>query len=95
MKSIRNFLSTLSLGVLIFALAGCQKSDTAADESPAQNGTAEKVGQHIDKAAGEAAKHLSTMADHAGKGIEKAAESLQKEPKESDGKNTQPRETQK
>jgi hypothetical protein len=37
----------------------------------------------------------STLADHAGKGIEKAAESLQKEPKESDGKGAQPQGTQK
>jgi hypothetical protein len=95
MQSIRNFLSTLSLGVLVLAAAGCQKNDTVADESPAQKGPAEKVGQNIDKAAGEAAKHLSTMADHAGKGIEKAAESLQKEPKASDGNDTQPQETQK
>jgi hypothetical protein len=95
MKSIQNFLSALSLGVLVLVLAGCQKSETIADESPAQKGPAEKVGQHIDKAAGEAAKHLSTMADHAGKGIEKAAESLQKEPKESDGKGAQPQGTQK
>ena len=87
-------ISTFASGALVLGLAGCQKTDTAADEAPAQKGPAEKVGEQLDKAASEAAKHLNTMAEHAGKGLEKAGEALQKESKDAQGKDLPPQEKQ-
>lgn len=84
----RAFASAL----LALSLVGCQKTETAAESTPVQKGPAEKVGENIDKAAGEAARHLSTMADHAGKGIEKAGESLQKQSKDTPEKDLPPQE---
>jgi hypothetical protein len=95
MKLTNIYRLALASGVLSIGLAACQKTDTAAEDAPAQKGPAEKVGENLDKAAAEAAKHLGTMAEHAGKGIEKAAESLQKDPKDAQEKDAQSQETQK
>jgi hypothetical protein len=88
------YARVVAAGLLALALVGCQKTETAAEDAASQKGPAEKVGEHIDKAAGEAAKHLSTMAEHAGKGIEKAGESLQKQSKDTPEKDVQPQQPQ-
>lgn len=87
MKNIlRNGMVMLAAGLLALGLSGCQKSEDSAEDSPAQKGTAEKVGENLDQAAAEAAKHLNKLAEDAGKGIEKAGESLQKEAKDAQEK---------
>jgi hypothetical protein len=82
MTKLMNILISAGVaGLLMLGLSSCQKTDDAADNAPAEKGSAEKVGEQIDQAAAEAAKHLNKMAEHAGKGLEKAGESLQKESK--------------
>lgn len=76
------WLHALAAGLLTLGLSACQKPESTAEETPAQKGTAEQVGEHLDQAAAEAARHLNKMAEGAGKGLEKAGESLQKEAKE-------------
>lgn len=91
---IKICMSTFASGALVLGLAGCQKTETAAEDVPTQKGPAEKVGEQLDKAAGEAARHLNTMAEHAGKGLEKAGEALQKESKDAQQKDLPPQEKQ-
>lgn len=81
-KMTRIWITVLLAGFLAPSLSGCQKPESTAEDVPAQKGTAEKVGEQLDQAAAEAAKHLNRMAEGAGKGLEKAGESLQKEAKE-------------
>lgn len=88
-KSINICVSALASGLLVLGLVGCQKTDGTAENTPSEQGPAEKVGQQLDQAAAEAAKHLNTMAEHAGKGLEKAGESLQNDAKDGQEKNAQ------
>lgn len=88
-KSINICTSVLASGLLVLGLSGCQKPDDTAE-----NGPAEKVGQQLDQAAAEAAKHLNTMAEHAGKGLEKAGESLQNDAKDAQEKSAQSADSQ-
>ncbi|OGB21923.1 MAG: hypothetical protein A3I66_12155 [Burkholderiales bacterium RIFCSPLOWO2_02_FULL_57_36] len=87
-------ISALAAGLLLLNLSGCQKTESTAEEAPAQKGTAEKVGEQIDQAATEAARHLNKLADDAGKGIEKAGESLQRETKDAPKEGAQTKESQ-
>ena len=69
--------SALVLGMLLAALAGCQRDDPARTTGPA-----EQVGQKIDQAAVKATEGLNKLAEKAGKGMEKAGENMQNAAKE-------------
>ena len=75
-------ISTIALGLLLAALAGCQRDDPARATGPA-----EKVGQKIDQAAVKATEGLNKLAEKAGKGMEKAGENMQNAAKEAQTKN--------
>ncbi|SMP70650.1 hypothetical protein [Noviherbaspirillum suwonense] len=74
--------SAFALGMLLAALAGCQRNDTARTEGPA-----EQVGQKLDQAAVKAAEGINKLAEKAGKGMEKAGESMQNAAKDAQTKN--------
>lgn len=74
--------SALALGMLLAALAGCQRDDPASTEGPV-----EKVGQKIDQAAVKAAEGINKLAEKAGQGMEKAGENMQNAAKEAQTKN--------
>lgn len=93
-KMTKIWITALPAGLLALSLSGCQKTESTADDAPAQKGTAEKVGEQLDQAAAEAAKHLNKMAEGAGKGLEKAGESLQREAKEGQEKEAKANEAQ-
>ena len=92
--NFRDCVSVLATGLLVLGLSGCQKAEDSAEDSPVQKGTAEKVGENLDQAAAEAAKHLNKLAEDAGKGLEKAGESLQKDAKDAQGKDASASESQ-
>lgn len=74
--------SAFALGMLLAALAGCQRNDAARTEGPA-----EQVGQKLDQAAVKAAEGINKLAEKAGKGMEKAGESMQNAAKDAQTKN--------
>jgi len=74
--------SALALGMLIAALAGCQRNDPARTEGPA-----EKVGQKIDQAAVKATEGINKLAEKAGAGMEKAGQNIKKEAEQAQAKN--------
>lgn len=74
--------SAIALGMLLAALAGCQRDDPARTTGPA-----EQVGQKIDQAAVKAAEGINKLAEKAGKGMEKAGENMQNAAKEAQSKN--------
>jgi hypothetical protein len=76
--------SVLALGMLLAALAGCQRNEPARTEGPA-----EKAGQKIDQAAAKAAAGINKLAEKAGAGMEKAGENMQKEAREAQAKNAE------
>ena len=71
-----------ALGMLLAALAGCQRNDPARTEGPA-----EKVGQKIDQAAVKATEGINKLAEKAGQGMEKAGENMQNAAREAQTKN--------
>jgi predicted small lipoprotein YifL len=74
--------SAFALGMLLAALAGCQRDDPARTEGPA-----EKVGQKIDQAAVKATEGINKLAEKAGQGMEKAGANMQNAAKEAQSKN--------
>ena len=74
--------SAFALGVVLVALAGCQRNDTASTAGPA-----EQVGQKLDQAAVKAAEGLNKLAEKAGQGMEKAGENMQDAAREAKAKN--------
>jgi hypothetical protein len=76
--------SVFALGMLLAALAGCQRDDQASTEGPA-----EKVGQKIDQAAVKAAEGINKLAEKAGQGMEKAGENMQDAAREAQTKNAE------
>jgi hypothetical protein len=74
--------SAFALGMLLAALAGCQRNETASTEGPA-----EKVGQKIDQAAVKATEGINKLAEKAGQGMEKAGANMQNAAKEAQSKN--------
>ena len=74
--------SAFAIGMLLAALAGCQRDDPARTEGPA-----EKVGQKIDQAAVKATEGINKLAEKAGQGMEKAGENMQNAAKEAKAKN--------
>jgi hypothetical protein len=74
--------SAFAIGMLLAALAGCQRDDPARSEGPA-----EKVGQKIDQAAVKATEGINKLAEKAGQGMEKAGENMQNAAKEAKAKN--------
>lgn len=74
--------SAVALGMLLAALAGCQRNDTARTEGPA-----EQVGQKIDQAAVKATEGINKLAEKAGAGMEKAGENIRKEAEQAQAKN--------
>jgi hypothetical protein len=74
--------SAIALGMLLAALAGCQRDDPARAEGPA-----EKVGQKIDQAAVKATEGINKLAEKAGAGMEKAGENIRKEAEQAQAKN--------
>jgi hypothetical protein len=76
--------SAFALGMLLAALAACQRDDPARTEGPA-----EKAGQKIDQAAVKAAEEVNKLAEKAGKGMEKAGESMQNAAREAKAKNSE------
>jgi hypothetical protein len=76
--------SVLALGMLLAALAGCQRNEPARTEGPA-----EKAGQKIDQAAAKAAAGINKLAEKAGAGMEKAGENMQKEARDAQAKNAE------
>jgi hypothetical protein len=74
--------SAFALGMLLAALAGCQRNDPARTEGPA-----EKVGQKIDQAAVKATEGINKLAEKAGQGMEKAGANMQNAAKEAQSKN--------
>jgi predicted small lipoprotein YifL len=74
--------SFFALGMLLAALAGCQRNDPARTEGPA-----EKVGQKIDQAAVKATEGINKLAEKAGQGMEKAGENMQNAAREAKAKN--------
>ena len=74
--------SAFALGMLLAALAGCQRNDPARTEGPA-----EKVGQKIDQAAVKATEGINKLAEKAGQSMEKAGANMQNAAKEAQSKN--------
>ena len=74
--------SAFALGMLLAALAGCQRDDPARSEGPA-----EKVGKKVDEAAVKAAEGINKLAEKAGQGMEKAGENMQNAAKDAKAKN--------
>ncbi|MDB5758268.1 MAG: hypothetical protein JWM30_1557 [Burkholderia sp.] len=74
--------SAFALGMLLAALAGCQRNEPASTEGPA-----EKVGQKIDQAAVKATEGINKLAEKAGQGMEKAGANMQNAAKEAQSKN--------
>ena len=73
--------SAFALGMVLAALAGCQRSETAGA------GPAEQVGQKLDQAAVKAAEGLNKLAEKAGQGMEKAGENMQDAARDAKAKN--------
>ena len=74
--------SAYALGMLVAALAGCQRND-----SPRTEGPAEMVGQKLDQAAVKAAEGINKLAEKAGQGMEKAGENMQDAARDAKAKN--------
>jgi hypothetical protein len=74
--------SVLALGMVLAALAGCQRDDPARTEGPA-----EQVGQKLDQAAVKAAEGINRLAEKAGQGMEKAGENMQEAARDAKAKN--------
>jgi len=74
--------SALALGMLLAALAGCQRNEPARTEGPA-----EKVGQKIDQAAVKATEGINKLAEKAGAGMEKAGQNIKKEAEQAQARN--------
>ena len=74
--------SAIALCMLLAALAGCERHDTANTEGPA-----EKVGQKIDQAAVKATEGVNKLAEKAGAGMENAGENMRKAAEQAQAKN--------
>jgi predicted small secreted protein len=62
----RSIIVALVLGVLVAGLSGCKKNE----------GTAERAGKEIDKAAGKTGQEVNKVVEKAGEKIEKAGEKI-------------------
>ena len=77
-------ISAIAVGMLLAALAGCQRDDPARTTGPA-----EQVGQKIDQAAVKASEGINKLAEKAGKGMEKAGANMQNAAKEAQTKSAE------
>lgn len=78
----KTMTSVLTVGMLLGALAGCQRNDPAQTKGPA-----EQVGQKLDQAAVKATEGINKLAEKAGKGMEKAGENMQNAARDAQTKN--------
>ncbi len=76
--------SAVALGMVLAALAGCQRDDPARTEGPA-----EQVGQKLDQAAVKAAEGINRLAEKAGQGMEKAGENMQEAARDAKARNNE------
>ena len=75
MKTIKNKLLILVIAVVMFAPAGCKRSEDG-------EGSAEQAGRKIDNVLEKAGQETGKLMERVGESMQKAGENMQDKPKE-------------